>query len=327
MTPLRKREEMQAELSSLRSLLKHTPTDPLATPMLQGRITNIEHRIKDLENKPPLTPTTELFFRDGPTFHSEGLEATFASGVLESYQNMVSDHYAARNYGKLRRFGRRRREAETQLYLTALPRGSFGLQLSQRHIEDFVAATNLSDAMLQISQLIEATAESDATFQRALADYDTRVFRPLKRFVETLHSGGGDCRIVTGFHETKLDHEQIRDAYDRVAAADLQEDNSILPGVFGGLLTNSWQFDFQPEGGEWLRGTLAEEISDAAAADWNLHYTSKLVLAEIKISTVTTRTGQKKFGYELINLKPINEPPSKPAALPAPKPPRAKKKH
>ncbi|MEI6076338.1 MAG: hypothetical protein WCS94_12225 [Verrucomicrobiota bacterium] len=60
---------------------------------------------------------------------------------------------------------------------------------------------------------------------------------------------------------------------------------------------------------------LSEEISDAVAADWNTHFTSKLVLAELKISTVVTRTGRKKPGYELINLKPLNEPPS---ALPAP---------
>lgn len=326
MTPLRIREEMQAELGGLRSLLKHTPTDRLATPMLQGRIASMERRIQEFEAKPPLLPTTELFFRDGPTFRSEGLEASFASGVLESYQNMVSDHYAAKNYGKLRRVGRRRREAETQLYLTALPRGSFGLQLSQRHVEDFVAATNLSDAMLQISHLVEATAESDASFQRALAEYDTRVFRPLKRFVETLHSGGGECRIVTGFHETKLDREQIRAAYDRVEATDLKEEKEIMPGVFGGLLTNSWNFDFQPDGGDWIRGTLAEEITDATASDWNHLYTSKLVLAEIKISTVITRTGQKKYGYELLNLKPINEPPASKPIPPAPHAHRPRRK-
>ena len=315
MTPLRIRQDLQAELGSLQSLLTRTPDDPLATPMLRGRIANLQVRLKDLEERPPLTPTTELFFREGATCGSEGLETTFASGVLESYQNMVSDHYAAKNYGKLRRFGRRRREAETQLYLTALPRGSFGLQLSQHQVEDFVAATNLSEAMLQISFLVEATAESDATFERALAEYDTRVFRPLKRFVETLHTGGGDCRIVTGFHETQLSHDQIIAAYDRVDAADLEEKNEIVPGTFGGLLTNSWHFDFCPDGGDWIRGKLSEEISDAVAADWNTHFTSKLVLAELKISTVVTRTGRKKPGYELINLKPLNEPPS---ALPAP---------
>ena len=318
MTPLRQLQELQAELASLKSLLQSTPADPLATPLLRGHVEDIEDRIRKLETNPPLTPATELFFREGAAFGTEGLEVTFASGVLESYQNMVSDHYSAKNYGKLRRFGRRRREAETQLFLTALPRASFGLQLSQKQVEDFVAATNLSDAMLQISLLVEATVESDATFERALAEYDARVFRPLKRFIETLHSSAGDCRIVTGFHETKLSPNQIADAYDRVSTADLEEETTILPGVFGGLLTNSWQFDFCPDGGDWIRGSLSDELSDSTVADWNLHYTSKLTLAELKISTVVTRTGKKKPGYVLLNLKPLNEPPKGLGTTPPP---------
>ena len=122
MTPLRQLQDLQAELASLKSLLQSTPADPLATPLLRGHVEDIEDRIRKLEANPPLTPATELFFREGAAFGTEGLEVTFASGVLESYQTMVSDHYSAKNYGKLRRFGRRRREAETQLFLTALPR-------------------------------------------------------------------------------------------------------------------------------------------------------------------------------------------------------------
>lgn len=323
MTPLRQRQDLQAELASVKALLHATPTDRLATPLMRGRIEDIEAKIQELELKSPLAPTAELFFRDGPTLGSDGLEVTFTSEVLESYQNMVTNHYAAKHYGTLRRTGRRRGEAETQLFLTGLPRGSFGLELSQPHVADFVTATNLSEAMLQISLLIEATAESDASFETALAEFDARVFKPLKRFIVTLHTGGGDCRFVTGFHETQLSFEQITAAYARVSAADLDEISEKLPGEFGGLLTNSWQFDFCPDGGDWIRGSLAEQVSDTTAADWNLRYTSKRTIAELKVSTVTTREGKKKPSYELFDLKPLDETPK--ATKPPPEPPTGRK--
>lgn len=318
MTPLRLRQSLQAELAGLNALLQTTQPDPWATPVMRGRIEMLEEELQNLSEKPPLAPTTELFFRDGPTFGSEGLEATFTSEVLESYQNMVTNHYAAKHYGTPRRSGRRRGEQETQLFLTALPRGSFGLQLSQPHPEDFVAATNLSEAMLKISQLIEATAGSDQTFETALSEFDARVFKPLKRFIVSLHTGGGDCRIVTGFNETPLSTEQITAAYTRVAAADLDEKTIDMPGTFGGLLTNSWQFDFCPVGGDWIRGSLSDEVSTETAAEWNLHYTSKQTVAKLKISIVINRTGKKKPSYELLDLKPLDEPPKDLATSPPP---------
>lgn len=238
---------------------------------------------------------------------------------------MVTNHYAAKHYGMLKRTGRRRGEAETQLFLTALPRGSFGLQLAQPHVEDFVAAGNVSQAMLDLSQLVEATVESDQAFETALTNFDARVFKPLKRFIVALHSGGGNCRVVTGLHETNLNTEQITIAFNRVAAADLDERTMKVQGIFGGLLTNSWHFDFCPVGGDWIRGSLSNDVSTETAADRNLHFTSKLTIAELKISTVITRAGNKKPAYELLDLQPLDPQAPPPPLPPDPEPPKPPK--
>lgn len=327
MTPLRKRQSLQAELAGLKSLIQTTPMHKLATPFMRNRVVALEKSIQTLEEKPPITPTAELFFAEGAAFGSEGLEVTFTSEVLESYQNMVTNHYAAKHYGTVKRSGRRRGEAETQLFLTALPRGSFGLQLAQPQVEDFVAAENVNKAMLDLSHLVEATVESDQAFETALSTFDARVFKPLKRFIVALHTGGGNCRMVTGFHETALNTQQITDAFNRVAAADLDEQNLTMPGIFGGLLTNSWQFDFCPVGGDWIRGSLSNDVSTETAAEWNLHFTSKPTIAELKMSTVVTRAGNKKPAYELLDLRPIDPPaplppPTEPPKLPPPQGPQ-----
>lgn len=307
MTPYRQRQILQMELAGTRHLLATTTEDPLATPLLQSRIEEIEIRIRDLEQRPSLAPTAEIFFTDGVALGSEGLEASFTSEVLESYQNVLTNHYTAKHYGTPRRSGRRRRESESQLFLTALPRGSFGLQLSQIQVHDWVAADHVSQAMLDVSKLVEATVESDEAFETALATFDARVFKPLKRFIVALHAGETECRLVTGFHETTLDADQISAAYVRVSAADTEEDTVRLRGVFGGVITFSCKFDFRPDDGELIHGPLGEEVDEETAKSWAENYTQKRVEAELRVSTVVSRTGKKKPSYELLQLHPNDE--------------------
>ena len=130
MTPPRLREQLQAELAGLHALLHSAPADPLATPLMRSRVEEIEEDLRELHTAAHRAEA-EIFFVGGPAIGSEGIEITFASDILESYQNMVTNHYTAKVYGSPRRSGRRRKEDETRLYLTALPRGSFGFQLSQ----------------------------------------------------------------------------------------------------------------------------------------------------------------------------------------------------
>lgn len=312
MTPLRQRETMQAELAGLKRLLQTTPEDPLATPLMKSRIEDMEKALKGLVETPPLAPETELFFTDGPALGSQGLEAIFTSDILDSYQNMVTNHYSAKHFGALRRAGRRRGETETKLFLTALPRGSFGLQLTQPHVADFVAATQVSSAMEQISSLLEAAGDSDQAFEALLGDYNPRVLKPLTRFLEALHSGGGQCRVVTGFKETILSVGKIAEAFTRVSAARTEEETTTMKGVFGGVLMFAWEFDFQPEQGEMIRGTLAEEVTEEAAEAMNHEFSRKAAIAKLKITTVHTRSGKKKPIYELLELQLPAEAPATP---------------
>ncbi len=147
-----------AEIAGLRQLLQTTEEDPLASPLMRSRLQELEAKLSKLQTQPSLTPEAEIFFTDGPAIGSEAIEVTFASEVLNSYQNMVTNHFTATHYGGVKRTGRRRGESEAKLYLTALPRGSFGMQLSQPHVADFYLAENVSKAMLNISELIRDTA-------------------------------------------------------------------------------------------------------------------------------------------------------------------------
>ena len=72
-----------------------------------------------LENK---ESRAVLFFSGKPVHGSLGIDAAFASRVLEPFQNMVMADYADRKHGKV---CGRHGEAQSRLLLTGLPRGSF----------------------------------------------------------------------------------------------------------------------------------------------------------------------------------------------------------
>ena len=315
MTPARQRPALEAELAGLIALLQSTPEDPLATPLMRSRVEELEDALRELPVQKLRHPEAELFFSDGPAIGSEGIEITFASDILNSYQNMVTNHYAAKHFGNLRRTGRRRGEEETRLYLTALPLGSFGFQLSQPHVSDFFAAANVSVAMKDISGLLEATAESNDAFETALAQFNSRVFRPLKRFITTIHAGGGSCRLLTSDKETCLSVEKITVAYERISAAITDDEEVVMSGTFGGAHVFSGDFEFQPDNGSLIRGALGEDITEAKAIAWNQDFTKRRAIAKMIMTTVLARTGNKKPTYELVALKPLNEPPKEtPAA-------------
>lgn len=320
MTPLRQRETTQLDITALKALIHATPDDPFAKPLLEQRLGELEQFLGALERRPPINPETEIFFEEGPTIGSEGLEITFTSHILDSYQNMLTNHYAAKHYGILRRSGRRRGEADTKLYLTALPRGSFGLQLAQPHVQDFVAAEHLSLVMHEISALLQASAKSDEAFEESLNTFNPRVLKPLQRFIETLFTSKAGCRVLTGFNETKLSPHEIEEAYVRVTAATEREETLKVSGVFGGVLTFSWEFDFQPDQGDLICGALSSEVDEETATNWNLNLTHTHTTATLKVVTVSTRTGKKKPSYELVDLRPSGRLPTKKAQAPKQKP-------
>lgn len=304
MTPLRNKEMIQADIVGLESLLASASNDPLATPLAQSRISELREELAKVGESQSLIPETELFFGQGPVVGSKGIEAKFAGQVLDRFQDMVTNQFAAKFHGVLRRAGRRKGESDSKLYLTALPRGSFGLQLSQPHVQDFVTANQLSVAMEDITDLIGAAGKDDQSFEDFLGAVHGRVIIPLKGFFETLTNAGADCRIISGMKQAVLKKEQVSQAYQRVAAAKTNEEPLELDGVFFGALVKTGRFDFEPNGLEIITGWLADEVTEDQAISMD-QLTGKPAHAKMRVSTITTRTGKRRPTYELESLDSI----------------------
>ena len=92
MSYLRELEQRQAEIVGLKTILLHMPDDPLAKPLHTSRLQGLETELAALEKHPPARPEAELLFAGRPAVGSVGLDAKFASKVLDSFQDMVANH-------------------------------------------------------------------------------------------------------------------------------------------------------------------------------------------------------------------------------------------
>lgn len=304
MTPLRKKAALQADLVGLEHLLAVTPDDPLATPLMRSRVESLRSELKGLESQKSMVPEAELFFAKGPVLGSRGIDSKFAGQVLDSFQDMVSNHFAAKFHGALRKAGPRRGESDSRLLLTALPRGSFGLQVSQPRVEDFVTASQLAEAMEEVTELIGATKHDDPSFENALAKIHGRVVIPLKRFLKVLNTFGAACRVVSGMKQAELNEQEVEQAYRRVDSTEIKEDAIDLEGTFYGALVRTGRFDFEPKGQSTMTGWLGDEVSEEQAIAME-RLTGKPAKAKLRVITVNTKSGRGKPAYELVSLEDL----------------------
>ncbi|MBP6863768.1 MAG: hypothetical protein KBC32_00710 [Candidatus Didemnitutus sp.] len=266
MSTLRQLQERRAELTGLRLLLGTAADEEFEKPLLLSKITAKENELQQLEREPTITaPETELLFGGRAVDGSLGIDAKFASAVLESFQDMVSNHYSGRLFPGMSREGRRPGEQESRLFLSALPRGSFGLKLTQPQPADFVVAQHVGEAMEELTTLVEAAASGDATFAQGVERFHPRVLVPLRRFLDTLANREATVTIRSGQRETQLSIPQVQAARTRVAATIPESDEVTLRGVFRGVLLESWKFDFVPDGALPISGALADSVTDEQA--------------------------------------------------------------
>ncbi len=306
MSYLRELEQRQAEIVGLKMLLQDMPDDPLAKPLLASRLRGMEKELAEMEKQPPARPEAELLFAGGPAVGSVGLDAKFASKVLDAYQDMVANHYSASRHGAVGSRGPRTGEDEARLCLTALPRGSFGLLLAQPQADDFIAAAQLSDAMDQITSLVEAAASGDAAFTDTVEKFHPRVLTPLERFLNALETQEASVHLRSATRQCDLNGEQVKAAKSRVAETKPETQTIRLRGVCRGVLLESWRFDFNPDGQPPISGVLAESVTeDSAKAILTL--VDEPAEAELKVTRMRTRSGFGRPAYELVSLQSLNQ--------------------
>jgi hypothetical protein len=273
---------------------------PIMGPLMLQREQRFRAELHELPPAGP-EPRTVLFFSGDPVVGSRGIDAQFASAVMSPFLEMVKTEYAAEKHGHVGARGRRKDEDEARLLLTGLPRGSFGLELSQPFADDLFASEHLSGVLVRLADLFSAAAKSDEDFVIALEDVSPRVYTRLTDFFKALSTHGASLRMQTGDLEVVLEKEKIPQALERVSSA--HEDNERIErrGVFRGATLDTWKFDFRDESGTIINGDLGAELSEEKVAEM-LTLTNQTCTAILNEQRISARGTKAKPRYQLLDL-------------------------
>ena len=300
-------EAMAAEVASLNALLEsRTPVDdPIGYFQYSQRRDEIQERIKATGALPELEASIALFFAGEPVTGSRGIKANFAGKVVAVFQDLVSKRFATHELGEIGKRGRVPLRASSDLMLTDVVRGSFGLLLSEAVDNMPLAETQLKTVLDSVVESIEITTDADASrFETLLEDIDSRYLRSLSDFFELLDEEHATVRLVEGDLDRQFDAAQLHRARLRTCAARIDErDDEQMQGVLY-ILPAHRKFELVLDSGESLWGSVSREFATAHLEA--LRDASEVVghkwIVTINVRSITRPNSEPRVTHRLMGL-------------------------
>jgi len=250
-------------------------------------------------------PTVTLLFSGNPVIGSMGIDAAFLGKALVPFQKMVHSDLAQRGYGKVGSRGMIKNTEDARLFLTSLPRGSFGVELTKLNENEQFDESRVSDSLVHVSRLIDSSAKSDEDFVASLDEISPRTIQSLKDFLKVVSDDRAGVTIESGGIRSSLTNEDVQIAYNRLSDTSTLTNEIKVNGVLKGILLESWKFDFLADSGETITGSLDYDLSEQDAANIISKLFNKPCLATLQKTTVTLKNGRIKDSYVLKGVEPL----------------------
>lgn len=258
------RSGITAELSGMEQLLRSLPEeDALGRMGLDSRRRQLLEQLELLGEKRSTLASTALFFGGKPVVGSRGIQAEFASKVLDDYRDSVINMWASTE-GEVASRGPVPDQDSARLHVTELLHGSVGFLIEEIDLKALpLFPSPLKKAADAIDDLIVSVAkESDEDFERELDRLHPRVFRAVERLIRDLHQAEATIRVVDESRDEVLTNHDIDKAYVRLEATSIEEDQFTEDGLLIGLLPYGERFEFRREGGQLITGKVSSSLSE-----------------------------------------------------------------
>ena len=226
----------------------------------------------------------------------------FASKVIKPFQDLVKTQVALIRFGHVKERGPTRRGVNSELYLTALPVGSFGLELSQIGENALFDGQDVATAIRQIIQLIEATAKGEEPFENESENVPKRNLTNLRNFLEVIASEHSILRIESGDLGIEIPEANVTEAFERVNATTSEDEKISITGTLRGFLLDSGLFQIVDEEGISISGFIGEELNEEEIIAYDREFLNRVCQIHLCTYTTTFKTGKRKVSYELLGI-------------------------
>lgn len=302
MTTRRLREQLRLQILEIERLSANVADHPIMSFSLKKRLDSLRKELDELPLNVKEAKVT-LLFSGKPVYGSEGIDADFLGKVLLPFQKMVQSDLAQRGHGVVGSKGPIRSSESAKLFLTALPRGSFGVELSKIDSAPGVSEDLVVDSLSHVSKLLESSAKSDEDFAAALDEISPRTINGLRQFLKIVSDEDAGVTIESGGLRSSLEIEAVKDAYKRVSEATTSRNEIEIIGTLKGILLESWRFDFLSNDGSKFTGPISAELGEDQVSQFIRDFFDQPCIGVFEKTTVYLKSGRLKESFTLKAIK------------------------
>jgi hypothetical protein len=280
------RDEVIADLGAVEALLGSlSESDVIGRMSLETRRDELRARLEALGDVPPPSAEAALFFGGPSVVQSRGIEATFASEALSTFEDLVATVWGNRRHGPLPMSGPIRDRDAARLHVTSTVHGSFGFRLEELAPQLMLGEAPLQDAVEEATRAIFAAGESEEALADAAEALDARAFVALRRFYDVLRRYRASFRLVTTTSDRSFRQEEVEFAAERTEQSQRDEEEIEADGIFRGVLPESRTFEFQVLG-RTIKGRVDSSVDVDAL---NPTFANQRCIARLRIIRLVRR--------------------------------------
>lgn len=297
---------LKAQIIETEHLLSMVDKHPIMKLSLEDRLNTLKEELDLLQQKKEEESKMRLLFSGKAVFGSVGIKADFVSKTIKPIQELIKTQTAIIKSGNVvGKRGKVKKGSIAELYLTALPTGSFGYELSMLEGKELFDEEDVSNSIREIIDMIEAASESDDAFQRVIENSPKRTLTHLNTFFKELANEESILKMESGDKYVELSEDKVKLGYQRVSSAQYQETPIQIIGIFKGILLDSGKFEIADEDGKKYSGYISEDLSEDEAINYNKEYTNEKCSIMVQENVTTFSSGYRKINYELIQIKSL----------------------
>ncbi|RLK03089.1 hypothetical protein [Tenacibaculum discolor] len=304
MSAFSEKEKIKAQILDTERMLGLVGDHPLMSENLKNKIKNLKEKLASFSSE-IIEPKVRLLFSGNAVKGSLGIKSKFVSKTIKPIQELVKTQTALVRFGIVGERGKAKDSGNSELYLTALPTGSFGVELSQLENNDLFDENDVSIAIKQVVELISASVKSDEMFEKAMENTPKRNLTNLKQFLKEVSEANSILKIETGSFGINISEQEIKEGFERVNLTETDEENLFIKGILRGILLDSGKFEIIGEEGEPITGIINSEIPEELLIDYDKKYLNKECSVHLIIHKTTFITGKEKLNYELVEISDI----------------------
>lgn len=300
-----KKEWLQWQLTETQNLLEQSKDSELMSLSLSYRIEDIKEQLKELEDSDQKEAKIRFLFAGNAVLGSIGIKSSFASKTINSVQGMIKTQMIYDTYGE-EYVGKRGKLGKTnigEMFLTGLPQGSFGFELSLMNNEDLFAENYAANSIKGVMDIIQATATNQDLYEQLVSNRPGRMFTYLKDFFKELTSENSMLKMESGSHYVELSTDDNLTGYARISSTTCRESNLVINGVFKGAFVESGKFEFLDEDGNIKHGKISEDFDENMIVEYIKRFSNENCIMTILERNFIFKNGKENTSYELINIQ------------------------